>query len=79
MTEQEPLKTQNNQNDMDDIDKQRILQEAKQYSEQQMKIPKSKKILNSYMVISVILIFVIIFVYFFAMFYRNFLFTKMGF
>ncbi|MGE4385760.1 MAG: hypothetical protein AB7E39_07875 [Endomicrobiaceae bacterium] len=79
MAEEEPLKTQNNQNDMDDIDKQRMLQEAKQYSEQKMKIPKSKKILNSYTIISLIIIFVIVFVYFFVIFYRNFLFAKMGF
>lgn len=76
MLEQEPLKTQNN---MDDIDKQRILQDAKQYSEQQMKIPKAKKILNSYTIISLIIIFVVVFVYFFVIFYRNFLFAKMGF
>ncbi|MDD2524213.1 MAG: hypothetical protein WCS83_01775 [Endomicrobiia bacterium] len=77
MAEQEPLNTQGNQNNID-IDKQRILQEAKEYSEKQMKILKSKKTHNVYIIVSIIFIIVIISAYLFAIFHRDNMFTQMG-
>lgn len=78
MAEQEPLNTQSNKNNID-IDKQRILQEAKEYSEKQMKIVKLRKTHSVYIIVCIILVIVIVSVYLFAIFHRDNVFKQMGF
>lgn len=64
-------------NKLTELDKQRILKEAKEYSEQQMKI-QEKKSPNKIVMYLFLLILVTVLFYSFAFFYRHYMFLKMG-
>lgn len=68
---------ENNQNKLTEIDKQRILKEAKAYSEEQMKISE-KKSSNKFFMYGILLVLVTLLFYSFAFFYRYYMFLRMG-
>jgi len=68
---------ENNQKQLTELDKQRILKEAKEYSEQQMKV-QEKKSPNKIVMYLFLLILITILFYSFAFFYRHYMFLKMG-
>ena len=68
---------ENNQKQLTKLDKQRILKEAKEYSEQQMKV-QEKKSPNKIVMYLFLLILITILFYSFAFFYRHYMFLKMG-
>ena len=68
---------ENNQNKLTEIDKQRILKEAKAYSEEHMKISE-KKSTNRFFMYVVLFVLVILLFYSFAFFYRHYMFLRMG-
>lgn len=61
-----------------DADRELILKQAKEYSEQQMKLKKSKKKFTVYILVSAIFILILFIVYVGAIFYRHAQFMQMG-
>lgn len=64
-------------NNLTEIEKQKILKEAMEYSKKQMEIPK-KKSFNKYFLYVVLMILLLFLFYSFVIFYRHYMFLKMG-
>ncbi len=61
-----------------EIDKEKILNRAKEYAEEQMKADKPKNKFGTYVFISAVFVLLIFAVYIFAIFYRHAQFVQMG-